>query len=112
MNTTYVQMRNRDEHDVLSMINQHPLHAVEIANRLNIQVGAVNNAVLALRSRGYLICGDDACEGYYFGCLAEVEKTVENLEDQIRMLEVAIRLMNSSVSHKEAQTPGQMSLDI
>ena len=96
---------NRDVNDVLKKIDAHPKHAVTIANELQIEVGKVNDAVLALRSRGWPICGDDAYEGYYFGSLAELEKTAQNLSVKERMLRLAIHYMEEQIS-REAGCPG------
>lgn len=103
MNETLKRELADIEDEVLAKINDHPLHAAQIANKLQIEVGKVNNAVLSLRSRGYLICGDDAYDGYYTGCLAQVERTLEQLKEKQRLLGMAIQLMERSVSKKKEE---------
>ncbi|MBQ8665354.1 MAG: hypothetical protein IJ526_00475 [Lachnospiraceae bacterium] len=100
------------QREVLDELTDHPQYAVQIADKLQLTTGKVNNAILGLRSMGWPICGDDAYTGYYFGSLAEVGKTVENLKDSRRLIDQAIRFMSSMLSKKAEQLPGQEQMHI
>ena len=90
-----------NEKEVLSVITEHPLHSEQIACRLHISTGEVNVAVLSLRSRGVPICGDDAYDGYYYGCPALLKKTVNMLKWQRKLMDMAIRLFEKQLEEKE-----------
>ena len=92
MNESEKRRRAVDEEEVLGTISVHPLHSEQIACRLNISTGEVNAAVLSLRSQGVPICGDDAYDGYYYGCPALLKKTVNVLKWQRKLMDMAIRL--------------------
>lgn len=92
MNESEKRRRAADEKEVLGAISVHPLHSEQIACRLNISTGEVNAAVLSLRSRGIPICGDDAYDGYYYGCAALMRKTIDMLKWQRKQMDLAIRL--------------------
>lgn len=101
MNESDKKTRSRNEQDVYETINEHPLHSEQIANKLQICVGEVNAAVLSLRSRGIPICGDDSYDGYYYGCPAELKRTISQLEWQHKLLEVSIGLLKRSLEEQE-----------
>ena len=90
-----------NEKEVLSVITEHPLHSEQIACRLHISTGEVNVAILSLRSRGIPICGDDAYDGYYYGCPALLKKTVNVLKWQRKLMDMAIRLFEKQLEEKE-----------
>lgn len=90
-----------NEKEVLSVITEHPLHSEQIACRLHISTGEVNAAILSLRSRGVPICGDDAYDGYYYGCPALLKKTVNVLKWQRKLMDMAIRLFEKQLEEKE-----------
>ena len=79
--------------EVLQIANGHPLHSEQIAWKKNILAGEVNDAVLSLRSRGIPICGDDAVDGYYYGCPALLKRTITTLKWQRQLLDLAIELL-------------------
>lgn len=111
MNETEKRVRAKNEEDVLGVINEHPLHSEQIAWQLHISAGEVNTAVLSLRSRGYLICGDDAYDGYYYGSLDLVARTLEQLKEERRLLSMAIEFMERSISkEKEKRAEEQQSI--
>lgn len=95
MNESEKRRRAADEEEVLEAISVHPLHSEQIACRLNVSTGEVNAAVLSLRSRGVPICGDDAYDGYYYGCAALMRKTVDMLKWQRKQMDLAIRLFEN-----------------
>lgn len=90
-----------NEKEVLSIITEHPLRSEQIACRLHISTGEVNAAILSLRSRGIPICGDDAYDGYYYGCPALLKKTVNVLKWQRKLMDMAIRLFEKQLEEKE-----------
>lgn len=92
MNEAEKRRRAENEKEVLDIITVHPLHSEQIACQLHISTGEVNAAVLSLRSRGIPICGDDAYDGYYYGCPALLRKTVVLLKWQRKLIDMAIEL--------------------
>lgn len=92
MNEAEKRRRIQNEAEVLDAISVHPLHSEQIACQLNISTGEVNTAILSLRSRGIEICGDDAYDGYYYGCPALLKKTVTLLKWQRQLTDMAISL--------------------
>ena len=93
MNSTEESIRAQNEEDVLATITEHPLRSEQIACRLSISAGEVNTAILSLRSRGIPICGDDAYDGYYYGCPALLKRTIVNLKRQRQLMDLAIELL-------------------
>ena len=91
MNETEKRRRAENEEEVLKEISEHPLHSEQIACRRQISTGEVNAAILSLRSRGIPICGDDAYDGYYYGCPALLKRTVVLLKWQRQLIDLAIR---------------------
>ena len=99
--------------EVLGKIDEHPKFAVQIANDLSITTGKVNDAILSLRSMGWPVCGDDAYQGYHFGSLAEVENTVNKLKSDRRLMDLAIRFMETSIAQKSCkEASGQEQMHI
>ena len=92
MNETEKKRQADNEEEVLKEISVHPLHSEQIACRRHISTGEVNAAILSLRSRGIPICGDDAYDGYYYGCPALLRKTVILLKWQRKLMDMAIEL--------------------
>lgn len=92
MNEAEKRRRIQNEAEVLDAITDHPLHSEQIAIQTHISTGEVNAAILSLRSRGIEICGDDAYDGYYYGCAALMRKTVDMLKWQRKQMDLAIRL--------------------
>ena len=96
MNSADKVQKEKNEEEVLKVLQKakgHPLHSEQIAWEKNILVGEVNAAVLSLRSRGIPICGDDAYDGYYFGCPALLKRTIVNLKWQRQLMDLAIELL-------------------
>ncbi len=93
--------------DVLHERNGHPIHAQQIGDRLCLSGAQVSDIVLELRSMGYLICGNDAYGGYWFGTLAEARSTAEEIRQHIKLEELAIHFMS-----KEEEKPEQMTMGI
>ena len=91
MNNTNKDIRAENEKEVLEAITEHPLRSEQIACRLHISAGEVNAAILSLRSRGIPICGDDAYDGYYYGCPALLKRTVVLLKWQRQLIDLAIK---------------------
>lgn len=103
MNETEKIRRAENEEAVLEVLqkaNGHPLHGEQIAWKKNILAGEVNDAVLSLRSRGIPICGNDAYDGYYYGCPALLKKTVILLKWQRKLIDMAIRLFEKQLKEK------------
>lgn len=101
MNEAEKRKRIQNEAEVLDAISVHPLHSEQIACRLNISTGEVNTAILSLRSRGIEICGDDAYDGYYYGCPALLKKTVTLLKWQRQLTDMAISLFERRLKEYE-----------
>ena len=101
MNEAERRRRIQNEAEVLDAISVHPLHSEQIACRLNISTGEVNTAILSLRSRGIEICGDDAYDGYYYGCPALLKKTVTLLKWQRQLTDMAISLFERRLKEYE-----------
>lgn len=97
MNEAEKRRRAQNEEEVLGIMSEHPLHSEQIACRLHISAGEVNEAVLSLRSRGIQICGDDAYDGYYYGCPALLKKTIALLKWQRKLIDLAIDRFEASV---------------
>lgn len=100
MNEAEKRRRIENEAEVLGLITEHPLHSEQIACRLHISTGEVNEAILSLRSRGVQICGDDAYDGYYYGCPALLKKTVTLLKWQHKLIGLAINRFESALDQK------------
>lgn len=81
------------EEDVLGCINEHPIYAMQIAHKLQVTTGVVNDIILSLRSRGFPICGDDTYYGYYLGSEAEMKRTAEDLREELAYMKLAIRFL-------------------
>ena len=101
MNEAERRRRIQNEAEVLDAISVHPLHSEQIACRLNISTGEVNTAILSLRSRGIEICGDDAYDGYYYGCPALLKRTVTLLKWQRQLTDMAIGLFERRLKEYE-----------
>ena len=101
LNEAEKRRRIQNEAEVLDTISVHPLHSEQIACRLNISTGEVNAAILSLRSRGVEICGDDAYDGYYYGCPALLKKTVTLLKWQRQLTDMAISLFERRLKEYE-----------
>ena len=101
MNEAEKRRRAENEEEVLREISEHPLHSEQIACRLHISTGEVNAAILSLRSRGIEICGDDAYDGYYYGCPALLKKTVTLLKWQRQLTDMAIGLFERRLKEYE-----------
>ena len=102
MNETEKKRRTENEEEVLKEISVHPLHSEQIACQLHISTGEVNAAVLSLRSRGIPICGDDAYDGYYYGCPALLKKTVVLLKWQRKLMDMAIELFEKRLEEYDS----------
>ena len=101
MNEAEKRRRAENEEEVLEEISEHPLHSEQIACRLHISTGEVNAAILSLRSRGIPICGDDAYDGYYYGCPALLKKTVILLKWQRKLMDMAIGLFEKRLEEDD-----------
>ena len=101
MNEAEKRRRTENEAEVLDVISVHPLHSEQIACRLSISAGEVNAAILSLRSRGIPICGDDAYDGYYYGCPALLKKTVILLKWQRQLIDMAIGLFEKRLEEDD-----------
>ena len=104
MNEAEKRRRAENEEAVLEVLqkaNGHPLHSEQIAWKKNILAGEVNDAVLSLRSRGIPICGDDAYDGYYYGCPALLKKTIIILKWQRQLMDMAIGLFEKRLEEQE-----------
>jgi len=91
-----------NEKEVLDIITVHPLRSEQIACRLCISTGEVNAAVLALRSRGIPICGDDAHDGYYYGCPAELKRTISLLKWQRKLMDLAVTQLEKRLEENDS----------
>ena len=106
MNSTDKARKEKNEEEVLEVLqiaDGHPLHSEEIAWKKNILAGEVNDAVLSLRSRGIPICGDDAYDGYYFGCPALLNRTITTLKWQRQLLDLAIELLERRLEDADSE---------
>lgn len=101
MNEAEKRRRIQNEAEVLDAITDHPLHSEQIAIQTHISTGEVNAAILSLRSRGIEICGDDAYDGYYYGCPALLKKTVTLLKWQRQLTDMAIGLFERRLKEYE-----------
>ena len=101
MNEAEKRRRAENEKAVLGIITEHPLRSEQIACRLHISTGEVNAAVLSLRSRGIPICGDDAYDGYYYGCPALLKRTIITLKWQRQLMDLAIGLFEKRLEEQE-----------
>lgn len=101
MNEAEKRRRAENEEEVLREISEHPLHSEQIACRLHISTGEVNAAILSLRSRGILICGDDAYDGYYYGCPALLKNTIILLKWQRKLIDIAIGLFEKRLEEDD-----------
>ena len=103
MNEAEKRRRAENEAEVLDIISVHPLHSEQIACRLSISAGEVNAAILSLRSRGIPICGDDAVDGYYYGCPALLKRTIVNLRWQRQLMDLAIELLGRRLEDADSE---------
>lgn len=101
MNEAEKRRRAQNEEEVLGIMSEHPLHSEQIACRLHICAGEVNEAVLSLRSRGIPICGDDAYDGYYYGCPALLKRTIMTLKWQRQLMDMAIGLFEKRLEEDD-----------
>ncbi len=101
MNEAEKRRRIQNEAEVLDAITDHPLHSEQIAIQTHISTGEVNAAILSLRGRGIEICGDDAYDGYYYGCPALLKKTVTLLKWQRQLTDMAIGLFERRLKEYE-----------
>lgn len=102
MNEAEKRRRIQNEAEVLDAISVHPLHSEQIAIQTHISTGEVNAAILSLRSRGIEICGDDAYDGYYYGCPALLKKTVTLLKWQRQLTDMAIELFEKRLEEYDS----------
>ena len=109
-------------YEILLKQNGHPIHAQQIGDRLNLSGSQVSDIVLELRSMGFMICGDDAYDGYYMGTLDQVKKTIEAIRNRIKLEKLVVDLWENRTKdqkredYSEAaageQIPGQQSMDL
>jgi len=97
--------------DILQKQNGHPIHSIQIGDKINLSGSQVDDIVLELRSLGFAICGDDAHAGYWFGTPAEVKKTVEGLKNRVELEKLVIRMweqrMKMEVAEQQDKAIGQ-----
>ena len=108
--------------DMLRDLNGHPIHAQQIGDKINLSGSQVDDIVLELRSMGFMICGDDAYDGYYMGTLAQVKETVKHLKDKIKLMTLVVNLwdhrtkMDAAEREQKAsensELPGQQRLEV
>lgn len=126
MNPTVFKNKEKTQEQIIEILqkqNGHPIHSVQIGDRINISGSQVDDMVLELRSLGFTICGDDAHAGYWFGTLAEVKKTIDDLKDKVKLEELVIKMwehrLKMDIAEQQEKTagqgeelPGQQSMDL
>lgn len=125
MEKTLYKNKAKAQEEVYNMLagqNGHPLHASQIGDKICLSASQVNEIVLELRSMGFMICGDDAYDGYYFGTLDQVKKTIETIKSRIGMEQLVVKLWDRKVKSETKQTeqpgkaeeelPGQERMEI
>lgn len=91
------------EREVLSQIDEHPKFAVQIADKVGLTTGRVNEIIIGLQSRGYPIAGDDIYWGYFIGNRKELERTAKLLEGRLTTMRLAIRRLQGQNDTEAAQ---------
>lgn len=100
--------------DLLRKQNGHPIHSWQIGDRLCLSGPQVDELVLELRAMGFLICGDDAYDGYYFGTLDQAIKVIETIKSKMVLEQLVVDRwgkMKSGAKRSE-DLPEQLSMKL